>query len=167
MAACGRVWPWIAGWVLAAILPVNVAAASCGDWLEGHARGHRIPGAVQGGLDHQAALGARHLAAGALADLGHLAGRAAGESLTAVPPSSSPAEPPCDGPACRRAPSPPPAAPVPSPESMPGESALPAAAAALPESAADASAARAADARPIRVVGHVPTPPPRPVPTPA
>lgn len=163
MAASGRVWPWIAGWVLAAILPVNVAAASCGDWLEGHARGHGIPGAVHGGFEHQAAVGARQVALGSLVDGGHLAGRAAAESFRALPPSS-PARPPCGGPACRRAPGLPPAAPVPGAEPMPGESALPAAAAMLPDPAADASAARAADARPIRVVGRVPTPPPRPVP---
>lgn len=162
-SAHGGVWLWMAGWMLAAILPAASADASCGDWLEPHARGHRIPGAVRGGLAHEAADGARHLAAGALAARGHLAGRAAGESFAAIPPSS-PAAPPCDGPACRRAPSLPPAAPVPSPEPTPGESALPAAAAALPDGAADASAALAADARPIRVVGRVPTPPPRPTP---
>lgn len=162
MAAYGRVWPWLAAWLLAAILPANVAVASCGDWLEGHAlaRSQRTASASHGGMERRIPAAPDRAGDGPV----HLAGTA-GEVPQAVRlPSPPPAPAPCDGPACRRAPLLPPASPVPSPEPMPGESALAPGAAALPDPAADASAARAADARPIRVVGRVPTPPPRPVP---
>jgi hypothetical protein len=155
-AACGRAWLWMAGWMMAAILPAGFAEASCGDWLEGHVltRGHVVAEGPAG----------RALTADT-SPLGDLADPAAGRTRPiAAPRPSLPEPPPCDGPACRRAPLLPTSPPAPVAEPIPLDSAL-LEAAPRTDPAACSSNGAASDPRPIRVVGCVPTPPPRPVPT--
>jgi len=127
----------------------GVARGSCGDWLAGHPAGV-VPAAAHG-----------------RAEPTRLETPAAAPQ--ALPLTSRPAAaptpgriPPCDGPACRRAPLLPPLSPGPPAEVLPADVALPVTAGTVALPVRSPRFAAGSDLRPSSVAASVPTPPPRP-----